>query len=59
MAIHTDTRDYMSRFIGLMLIAFLLVAFGSVACQKNEQEEAGKLLWESMCFFLKRVVLIS
>ena len=32
----------MSRFIGLMLIAFLLVAFGSVACQKTEQEEAGE-----------------
>ena len=42
MAIQTNTRDNMSRFIGLMLIAFLLVAFGSVACQKTEQEEAGE-----------------
>ena len=32
----------MSRFIGLMLIAILLVAFGSVACQKAEQGEAGE-----------------
>jgi hypothetical protein len=42
MAIQTNTRDNISRFIGLMLIAFLLVAFGSVACQKTEQGEAGE-----------------
>ena len=42
MAIQTNTRDNMSRFFGLVLIAFLLVAFGSVACQKTEQGEAGE-----------------
>ena len=42
MAIQTNIRGNMSRFIGLILIAFLLVAFGSVACQKTEQEEAGE-----------------
>jgi hypothetical protein len=42
MAIQTDTRIKMSLFFGLMLIAFLLVAFGSVACQKAEQGEEGE-----------------
>ena len=42
MAIQTNTRGKMSLFFGWMLIAFLLVAFGSVACQKGEQEEEGE-----------------
>ena len=42
MAIQTNTRGKMSLFFGWMLIAFLLVAFGSVACQKAEQDEEGK-----------------
>ena len=42
MAIQTNSRDNMSRFIGMMLLAFLLVAFGSVACQQAEQGEAGE-----------------
>ena len=42
MAIQTNTRDNVSRFIGMMLLAFLLVAFGSVACQKAEQGGTGE-----------------
>ena len=42
MAIQTNTRDNMSRFIGLMLIAFLLVAFGFTACQKADEGETGE-----------------
>lgn len=42
MAIQTNSRDNMSRFIGMMLLAFLLVAFGSVACQQAEQGDAGE-----------------
>ena len=42
MAIQTNTRGKMSLFFGWMLIAFLLVAFGSVACQKAEQVEEGE-----------------
>jgi hypothetical protein len=42
MAIQTNTKDKVSRFIGMMLIAFLLVAFGSVACQKAEQGDTGE-----------------
>jgi hypothetical protein len=42
MAIQTNTKDKVSRFIGMMLIAFLLVAFGSVACQKAEQGDIGE-----------------
>lgn len=42
MAIQTNTRENMSRIIGLMLIAVLLVAFGSVACQKAEHGEEGE-----------------
>jgi len=42
MAIQTNTRGKMSLFFGWMLIAFLLVAFGSVACQKAEQGEEGE-----------------
>lgn len=32
----------MSRFIGMMLLAFILIAFGSVACQQAEQSDAGE-----------------
>ena len=42
MAIQTNTKDNVSRFIGMMLVAFLLVAFGSVACQRAEQGDTGE-----------------
>lgn len=42
MAIQTNKTDKVSRFIWVMLLAFLLVSLGSVACQKAEQEETGE-----------------
>ncbi len=42
MASQMNTKDAVSRFIGIMLLAFLLVAFGSVACQKAEQGDSGE-----------------
>lgn len=42
MAIQTNTRDNVSRFIGVALIAFFLVAFGFVACQRAEEGETGE-----------------
>jgi hypothetical protein len=42
MAIQTNTKGKMSRLIGSMLIAILLIAFGSIACQRAEQGEAGE-----------------
>jgi hypothetical protein len=42
MAIQMNTKDAASRFIGIILLAFLLVSFGSVACQKAEQGDSGE-----------------
>lgn len=42
MAIQMNRKSNVSQFIGLMLIAALLVALGSVACQRAEQGEAGE-----------------
>jgi len=42
MAIQTNRRENVSRFIGMILLVFLLVAFGTVACKKAEQEGTGE-----------------
>jgi len=42
MAIQKNRGEKFSRFIGMILLAFLLVVFGTVACQKAEQEGAGE-----------------
>ena len=54
MAIQTNTKDNVTRFIGVIWMAFLLVAFGSVACQKAEQEataEEGMAIQEGIMPF--------
>ena len=42
MASQTNKTEKVSRFIWVMLLAFLLVSLGSVACQKAEVGEAGE-----------------
>jgi hypothetical protein len=42
MVIQTNKSDKVSRFIGVVLLAFLLVSFGSVACQRAGEGEAGE-----------------
>ncbi|UCE39754.1 MAG: hypothetical protein JSV17_09680 [Candidatus Aminicenantes bacterium] len=39
MAIQTNKTDKVSRFIGVILLSFLLVAFGSVTCKKAGEGE--------------------
>lgn len=42
MAIQTNKTDKVSLFIGMILLVFILVAFGSVACEKAEEGETGE-----------------
>lgn len=42
MAIQTNKTDKVSLFIGMILLVFILVAFGSVACNKAEEGETGE-----------------
>ena len=42
MAIETNKMDKVSRFLGVILLSFLLVAFGSVACKKAGEGETGE-----------------
>lgn len=42
MAIQMNKTEKVSRFIGVILLTFLLVSFGSVACQKAGEGETGE-----------------
>ena len=54
MAIQTNKTDKVSRFIGMILLVFLLIALGSVACKKADEgaigEEAAGILEGIMPF---------
>ena len=42
MAIQTNKTDKVSLFIGIILLAFLLVTFGSIACKKADEGAIGE-----------------
>ena len=42
MAIQTNRKENVTLFIGMILLAFLLVTFGSTACKSADQEEVGE-----------------
>ncbi len=42
MSIQTNTAENVSRLIGMIILGFLLITFGSISCKKSDQGEAGE-----------------
>ena len=52
MAIQTNKTDKVSRFIGMILLVFLLIALGSVACKKADEGAIGEEANEALAIEL-------